>query len=833
MKKIIKLTLAASLVSSVVSTVYAEEKEALDEINVVAQDIKEQDKVFIKTGAVSTRDNISSSTKSLDDIVRSVPGAFTQLDKSQGTVSVNVRGLTGFGRVNTMIDGVSQTFYSSSTDDGGRGGSTSQFGTFIDPDFLAAVDVERGAFNGTAGVNALMGAANFKTIGVEDLVRKGRHVGLMTKMLGGKNAIGPNYMGAVAGKVDFSDTQWLGVLYGYSWRKISQDYEIGGGKRVTDSSVDLSKLDEDEQFEHSTKPYNPEHSLQRPKGQLAKIEYGDTYNRFTLAHRDYRTSLAGRKVINKNYQLNYNFTVPDSKFINLNLLLAKNKGMQNYHTGAKVIDKILLSPLITTNTARIADVSNKFKLNFLFGGELETTIGFNKIKNEYSKNRYPEELNYLLENGETTEETNTQTGRQNLKSSTFQPDGKQDINTVYIDNNFTYGIYSLDLNANWNQAKFSGTRFRHIPDYIDQLEREADNLSIRDPKRADIYDQIDELTDQYCDVLKADDDPICEGKSLKQNVHGKHKNVNYSASLSANIHELFAPFISYSKTNRVPNIKEIFFSNIGDYGVNTDLKSETAKTYQVGFNGFKEGLLKENDLLGFKVLAYKTHIDNYIFNIGKEKIEGRYIYHKNSSDRVKIKGVEFELNYDLGWFYTKLAYAYQKTNQPASYTDASNRVDEGSTINRDLQGFGASKISILPEHYGSLDIGTRLYEQKLTLGSVLKYYGKSKRASIILDEIRDPNNRNRIAEYRRTNEYINKQPVIVDFYISYEPIKDLILKAELQNVFDKKYIDPLDSNNDSASQSSYHFDTDFSGYVSHLNNFARGRTAVFSLSYKY
>ncbi|WP_328287651.1 hypothetical protein [Pasteurella multocida] len=39
-----------------------------------------------------------------------MPGSFTQIDKSSGTVSVNVRGGTGFGRVNTMIDGVSQTF---------------------------------------------------------------------------------------------------------------------------------------------------------------------------------------------------------------------------------------------------------------------------------------------------------------------------------------------------------------------------------------------------------------------------------------------------------------------------------------------------------------------------------------------------------------------------------------------------------------------------------------------------------------------------------------------------------------------------------------------------
>ena len=61
------------------------------------------------------------------------------------------------------------------------------------------------------------------------------------------------------------------------------------------------------------------------------------------------------------------------------------------------------------------------------------------------------------------------------------------------------------------------------------------------------------------------------------------------------------PFVSFARTHRMPNIQEMFFSQIGDVGVNTALKPEQANTYQLGFNVFKRNLLTDNDTLGLKV----------------------------------------------------------------------------------------------------------------------------------------------------------------------------------------------------------------------------------------
>ncbi|WP_233120705.1 TonB-dependent receptor plug domain-containing protein [Histophilus somni] len=177
-----KFKLTAVAFSVLSTCVYAE--EMLDQINVEYK-LPPKQEVFKKAGATSVRENISTSTQSIDDIIRTVPGAFTNLDKSSGTVSVNVRGQTGFGRVNTMVDGISQTFFATSGDNSEKSGGTSQFGATIDPAFITSVDIQRGGVSGKGGVNGLIGSANFRTIGVDDVISEGNRAGILLNAGGG------------------------------------------------------------------------------------------------------------------------------------------------------------------------------------------------------------------------------------------------------------------------------------------------------------------------------------------------------------------------------------------------------------------------------------------------------------------------------------------------------------------------------------------------------------------------------------------------------------------------------------------------------------------------
>lgn len=81
-------------------------------------------------------------------------------------------------------------------------------------------------------------------------------------------------------------------------------------------------------------------------------------------------------------------------------------------------------------------------------------------------------------------------------------------------------------------------------------------------------------------------------------------------------------------------------------------------------------------------------------------------------------------------FFANVSYAYQRTNQPTNYADASPRPNNASKEDILKQGYGLSRVSMLPKDYGRLELGTRWFDQKLTLGMAARYYGKSKRATI-------------------------------------------------------------------------------------------------------
>ncbi|EGT81258.1 TonB-dependent receptor [Haemophilus quentini] len=914
MKKVIKLNLITlCLINTLsVSIVDAKAEETLEQIDVVEKNVANDKKPFTEAKAKSTREHIFKETQTIDQVIRSIPGAFTQQDKGSGVVSVNIRGENGLGRVNTMVDGVTQTFYSTAMDSGQSGGN-SQFGASLDPNFIAGVDVNKSNFSGSNGVNTLSGSANFRTLGVNDVITDDKPFGIILKGMTGSNATKSNFMTMAAGRKWLDNGGYVGVVYGYSQREVSQDYRIGGGERLSSLGQDilakekeayfhnagyvlnsagqwipdlkkniwscnqtkpklaenigdgvnctfynrfdpsakdrqeiLKKLEqhvnpenipklqddikktdksfEDNKDQYSVAPIEPGSLQSRSRSHLLKFEYGDDNHTLGAQIRTLDNKIGSRKIENRNYQLNYNFN--NNRYLDLNLMVAHNLGKTIYPKGAFFSGWQVEDKLITKNLANIIDINNSYTFLLPKEIDLKTTLGFNYFINEYSKNRFPEELSLFYNNKSHSQGNYSYLGRfQGSKSGLpqrsviLQPSGKQKFKTVYFDTALSKGIYHLDYSVNFTHYAFNG-------EYVGY-----ENTPI----------QINE--------------PILH-KS------GHKKAFNHSATLSAELSDYFMPFFTYSRTHRMPNIQEMFFSQVSDVGVNTALKPEQAKTYQLGFNTYKKAVFTEEDVLGLKLVGYRSFIKNYIHNVyGVWWRDGvvpdwaanngfRFtIAHQNYKPIVKKSGVELEVNYDMGRFFTNLSYAYQRTNQPTNYADASPRPNNASKEDILKQGYGLSRISMLPKDYGRLELGSRWFDQKLTLGIAARYYGKSKRATIQEDYINgsqfELNTSHKRTYYAiKKTEEINKQPIILDLHVSYEPVKDLIIKAEVQNLLDKRYVDPLDSGNDAASQRYYsslndsicsknNTCEDGGKDKSVLYNFARGRTYILSLNYKF
>ena len=920
MQKVIRLNLITfCLINTLsVSIVEAQAEETLEQIDVVEKNVANDKKPFTEAKAKSTREHIFKETQTIDQVIRSIPGAFTQQDKGSGVVSVNIRGENGLGRVNTMVDGVTQTFYSTAMDSGQSGGS-SQFGAAIDPNFIAGVDVNKSNFSGSNGINTLSGSANFRTLGVNDVITDDKPFGLIVKGMTGSNATKSNFMTMAAGRKWLDNGGYVGVVYGYSQREVSQDYRIGGGERLAslgqdilakekekifrndgyvlnsagqwapdlsqnswtcntknpyladtrviegytpnceeiafptspttikrkkilkdiDNGKPLQDIPElqadiketDESFErnkdqYSVAPIEPGSLQSRSRSHLLKFEYGDDHHTLGAQLRTLDNKIGSRKIENRNYQVNYNFN--NNSYLDLNLMAAHNIGKTIYPKGGFFVGWRVRDKLITKNAANIVDINNSHTFLLPKEIDLKTTLGFNYFTNEYSKNRFPEELSlfYKGASGEPGRYKYTDgqlEGTQSLlpqRSVILQPSGKQKFKTVYFDTALSKGIYHLDYSVNFTHYAFNGeyVGYENTPTQINE--------------------------------------PILH-KS------GHKKAFNHSATLSAELSDYFMPFFTYSRTHRMPNIQEMFFSQVSDAGVNTALKPERAETYQLGFNTYKKGVFTKEDILGVKVVGYRSFIKNYIHNVyGDWSQDGVLpewarlngfrltIAHQNYQPIVKKSGAELELNYDMGRFFANFSYAYQRTNQPTNYADASSRPYNSSKEDILKQGYGLSRITMLPKDYGRLELGTRWFDQKLTLGIAARYYGKSKRATTQEEYINGSRYEKNTAGDRiyyaiKKTEEIEKQPIILDLHVSYEPIKDLIIKAEVQNLLDKRYVDPLDAGNDAASQRYYSsLNTSIEcakdpsacnggSDKSVLYNFARGRTYILSLNYKF
>ncbi|MGJ0577511.1 TonB-dependent receptor domain-containing protein [Xenorhabdus bovienii] len=668
-----------------------------------------------KPGAYSSvgEDN---KLESMDSVLRSLPGTYTQMDPRQGAISVNIRGLSGFGRVNMMVDGISQTTYGTAINNYMHGSQSNQFGSLIDPNFIVRVDVSRGQADGSDAINALAGSANFRTIGVDDVLFEGNKLGVRTKWNYGNNGVDRSGMIAVAGKTRaFSSEGSIGAMLAYSGHNIDAHYKNAMGVRSDEFGTE-------------------ETSKQKPNSQLMKINIKpNEFHDIELSGRFFHNKFIRRHVDSQDYYLKYHYT-PFSELIDTKIMLGTGESNQSFENNSLAN----LGESESKNKSNAIDISNTSRFNygdtdfsFTLGSKLMHTQYNRKISTVKLKNVGSEE--YVA----------------------FTPAGKQNITSFYSSLKIEHGIYIANFGVNYLDYSMKGKK------------------------------------------------PACDPR-INCFPHGdsqlnlKESGFNPSVLLSAEIIPEFQPFISYTHSMRAPNVQEIFDSNHSGASMNPFLKGEKADTYQIGFNSYHPDLIIQGDTFRLKATLFHTKIKNYInsesFLVCAEGIicknDGRLTsedwagvdpnfnlsIYNNSLTPVKMRGYEIAANYDAGIFYSQLSFSQQKTEQPTSITTSV---------------FGTSPESQLPERYITLDTGIRLFDEKLSIGTILKYTGQSYRQDP--DISFDEDNDNRVPMIEE-----NKIPMIVDLYSDYQINKNVLLKFSIQNLMNKNYSEALSRMNSST-----------------------------------
>lgn len=691
-----------------------------------SQDVGSSAATYHKPGAYSSR-NFNQNLQNVDETFRSMSGSYTQIDQAQGMVSVNIRGMSGLGRVNTMVDGVTQTYFGQAPTSYHGGLGNRDAGVLIDPNFLAGVDVSRGNSSGAQGVNALAGSANMRTISVDDVLREGRKIGILSRSSLGNNGFGRSGMVSLAGKMAVFSNGSVGALAGISGSKAYANYSNGAGQ----SSKDF--LGEDSQYMDY-----------QPRSKLYKVYFNpDQYNKLEVAARNYTNIFTRRNMRSDDYYLKYSYA-PPSELIDLYLMGSISRSSQKYFSNSlynfnnvTVRNKSNALEIINTSRFTVANVD----VIWLLGSKLMDT--------NYSR-----------------------TFRQNIRaeSNDFAPAGIQKIGSVYSGLTLNKGIYQLDVNANYTRSQTKG----------------------------------------YKPACEIDEKCFPQGSGT---LFINNTSFNPQATISAQVTPWLQPFVSWSHAARVPNVQELFFANEGGMSMNPFLKPEMIDTWETGFNINKHGLFSEHDVFRIKALAYRSHIKDYITSQSFFLLNGHRVrnYHKevkdgfhaqiyiNTPDPVTTRGYEIEAIYDAGFAFLNITWSKQYTDQPTSVTSNT------------ILGFGYSDISDLPDNYGTLNLGTRLFDKKLVAGGLFKFTGKSKR----LDT--DGLSYDKKDAVQLSKNEMPNIPIVIDIYSNYWLTDNINLSFSVQNVTNKNYAAALNRMN----QNSYKLPENQS-----IITTARGRTWI-------
>lgn len=153
------------------------------------------------------------------ELIQDTPGVASAVNRQNPGLSINIRGMQDFGRVNMMIDGMRQDFV--------QNGHMQRNGEmYVDSELLSEVVVERGVVHGVHGTGAMAGSVDFRTLDFGDVLREGRDIGLKLRGTSGMGyqGNGVNFIGSAAGAARAGEN--LEVMAAVSRRSIG-DYRIG------------------------------------------------------------------------------------------------------------------------------------------------------------------------------------------------------------------------------------------------------------------------------------------------------------------------------------------------------------------------------------------------------------------------------------------------------------------------------------------------------------------------------------------------------------------------------------------------------------------------------
>lgn len=733
---------------------------------------------------------------SVGDFLQGAPGIINADNRAANALDVNIRGMQGQGRAPVIIDGAIQesTVYRGYNGIAGR--------TYLDPDFIGSVSIEKGPSAKADATGAIGGVVRASTIAAEDILLPGKSYGIRVKGSFNSNSATPPAFGTPGGL--------HGRLFYSNLADIPSSF---GGPDGMDRP-----------------------GLLLPTGFSGSIAAAATSENF-----DFVAAYARRK--NGNYFAGSKGEEPTATAVPTNSPPGYNinyEGLTRYRLGEEVLNtssdsaSFLLKGTLKLGDAHRLEVAyNDYRSDY--GEMMPSSIirGDGSFQNDLSN----------VHSGSWTAKYkfNPDTDLVNLNINLFHTDVENRINTAYCQ--APYGCapqpYALK-NIRWgatidNTSEFDtaigdfsfnyGGAFTHE----DVSPLDGGNSQDRNGWRrewsgflAAKYKPVDWLTlnasARYSDFKSQDRSgrtgiyriyryQEADGSIIELNFDERQaylamggsgtylglqtfRPTNDEPHTGSGVAPMFSALVEpvqglqfygqYSEAIRLPSLFETTTGWSTDMGQGFPDKPEHARNWEFGINWMRDGVLTEGDKLRFKASYFDNTVDDYITRIysGDSSARAQLV----NIDYAKLRGFEISASYDSGRLFGDVAWThYTYTN----YCTKSGQI--GNTKYNDLcyaggipNGFVVNQVP--PKDAISLTVGARLFDEKLTLGSKITYVGKRPANGLDSDNVNVGGT---------LDHYEWKPYTVADLFASYQVNENFQVDMAVDNVTDQYYVDTL------------------------------------------
>ncbi|MBN9045377.1 MAG: TonB-dependent receptor [Rhizobiales bacterium] len=704
------------------------------------------------------------------DIFRGTPGVMSGDARNGGAVDVNIRGMQGFGRVATTVDGAENgvTVYQ------GYQGLSNR--TYIDPDFIGGVEITKGSNVASRGI---AGNVAIRTINADDIIKPGNSWGIRIKGEYGGNSATP-HAGAKGGY------QWP---YWPSADPVAIPSKDGMGRpslfTPTSGSGSVVAAIKDENYDFLAG------YAYRKRGNYYAGKHGPAADHVNLGP--------------KNICNTYGYCQYWPNYID-------NGGLTNYRAGEEVLNTQSLSESYLAKATLRFDGGHTLQLGYTgYRGEAGDLLASRFTGDRGQPTQQEQTSGTRLDTGTMRYSWKpddndlidlkanlwlTQLEMRNVRRGSPMPTpGSIGLPAKYRTGSDTI-MYGGDVS---NTSKFDLDRFGSVDftyglSYLNEDTRPSGYtdflegwLNLRNAYRQEAgaygkvaYKPVDWLTIngglRYSHYWSHDrSHSAISQQELNSKPDRNSGGVSPSVGVTVEPFDGAQLYANYSDALRYPSL----FESVSAFTIipNPDLKPERSSNWEIGVNYTHDDLLSDDDRGMVKFGYFNWDVKDYIARAFRDfqnpdgsTWSGMQVY---NIDRAKFSGLEFSSRYESNGFTADLTANYYLGIQYC-------RTDE-TCGSKSLYGdYGTNFVP--PKYSVDLTVSQKMLDDRLTVGGRVSYIGPR---AIGHGDVTATGAAQFIALTRW------KPYALIDVYADYKITDALTATARIENLTDKYYVDPL------------------------------------------